>query len=184
MNQQALVDHRAQVNLIFQLLVKESGWTLSEDVHVSVAGWKGHKFTTYGAHELTFCIISSNGCERKTTKHFIAINIDGCEFLLGLPWVQMHNLTIKWCHNIWQHKTKPRVKKIPLSAFLDAAQSLKPAFVASVRSAHVTLQPGPQILAVRVHEIPNAYQEFKNVFSDIFSQAVPKYSPWDHIIDT
>ena len=37
-NQQAVVDPRAQVNLISQLLVKESGWTLSKDVHVFVTG--------------------------------------------------------------------------------------------------------------------------------------------------
>ena len=86
-NQQALVDPRAQVNLISQLLVKESEWTPSENVHVSVAGWKDHKFIMYRVHELMLCMTNSKGCERKTTEHFIAINIDGYELLLGLPWV-------------------------------------------------------------------------------------------------
>ena len=112
---------------------------------------------------------NSNSCERKITKHFIAVDIDGCELLLGLPWVQRHNPTIERRHNTWQHKAEPRVKKISLSAFADAAQSCKPAFVVFVRTAHVTLQPGPQILAVRVHKVPNAYWEFKNVFSNILS---------------
>ena len=76
------------------------------------------------------------------------------------------------------------VKEIPLSAFLDAAQSHKPAFVAFVCTAHITLQPGPQILAVRIHKILDAYQEFEDVFSNTLSQAVPKHSSWDHIIDT
>ena len=111
-------------------------------------------------------------------------NINSCELFLGLPWVQRCNPTIKWRHNIWQHKTKPRVKEISLSAFLDVARSRKLAFVAFVRTAHVTLQPSPQILAVKVHKIPNTYQEFKEVFSNTFSQAVPKHSPWDHIINT
>ena len=81
---------------------------------------------------------NNNGCERKTTKHFIAIDINGCKLLLGLPWVQKRNPTIEWRHYAWQHETEPRVKKIPLSAFLDAVQSRKPAFVAFVRTAHVT----------------------------------------------
>ena len=97
----------------------------------------------YGVHELTLCMTNSNGCERKTTKHFIAVDIDGFKLLLGLPWVQRRNSTIKWRHNIWQHKTKPRVEEILLSTFLDAAQSHELAFVAFVRIAHVTLQPGP-----------------------------------------
>ena len=67
---------------------------------------------------------------------------------------------------------------------MDATQSREPAFVAFVCTNHVTLQSGLQILAARVHEVPNAYQEFEVVFSDTFSQAVPKHSPWDYIIDT
>ena len=53
-----------------------------------------------------------------------------------------------------------------------------------MHTAYIILQPGLQILAVRVHKIPNAYLEFENVFSNIFSQAVPKHSLWDHIINT
>ena len=60
----------------------------------------------------------------------------------------------------------------------------KPAFVTFMCTAHVTLQRGPQIHAVRIYEIPNTYQKFKDVFSDTLSQAVPKDSPRDHIIDT
>ena len=68
--------------------------------------------------------------------------------------------------------------------FLDTVQSRKPTFVAFVRTAYITLQPGPQILAVRIHKIPNAYQEFEDVFSDTLSQAMLKHRPCDHIIDT
>ena len=93
--QQALVDPGAQVNLIFQLLVKESGWTPSKDVHVSVAGWKSHEITTYRLHELTLCMINSNSHERKIIKHFIAVDIDSYELLLGLPWAGKCNPTIK-----------------------------------------------------------------------------------------
>ena len=120
---------------------------------------------------------NSSGCECETIKHFIVLDINNCKLLLGLPWVQRRNSTIEWRHNIWQHKTKPRAEEISLSEFLDAAQSHKPAFVVFVRTAHVTLQPSPQILAVRVHKIPNAYQEFKNVLSNTVSQAVPEHSP-------
>ena len=165
-NRQPLVDPGAQVNLISQLLVKESGWTPSEDAHVSVAGWKGHEFTTYEVYELMLCMTNSNGCERKTTEQFIALDIDGCEPFLRLPLVQRSNQTIEWRHNTWRHGTKPRVEEIPLSALADAAQSQDLAFVAFVRTAHVTLPPGPQILTVRVHKVANAYWEFKNVFSN------------------
>ena len=49
---------------------------------------------------------------------------------------------------------------------------------------HVVLQPSLQILAVRVYKIPNVYQEFKNVFNNIFFPVVPKHSPWNHVSDT
>ena len=157
---------------------------LPEDAHVYVAGWKGHEFTMYEIHELMFYMTNNNGYERKTTKHFIAVDINNRELLLGLPWVQRRNPTIEWRHNTWQHETKLKVKKISLSTFLDAAQSREPAFVTFVRTAHDVLQPSLQILAVRVHKVPNAYREFEDVFSDTFTQAVPKHSPWDHIIYT
>ena len=86
-NQRALVDPRAQVNLISQLLVKKSGWTPLEDVHISVASWKSHEFTTYEVHELTLCMTNSNNYECKTIKHFIVVEIDNCELLLRLSWV-------------------------------------------------------------------------------------------------
>ena len=127
---------------------------------------------------------NSNGCERKIIEHFIAIDIDSYELLLGLPWVQRRNPTIEWRHNTWQHKTKPRVKETPLSAFADAVQSEKPAFVAFVRANPTKSRAGTQILTVKIHEIPDAYQKFEDIFSNIFSQAIPKHSPWDHVIDT
>ena len=183
-NQQALINLGAQVNLISQPLVKKSERNPSKDIHVFVAGWKGHKFITYGVHELTLCMTNSNGCERETTEQFIAVNINSCELLLGLPWVWRCNLTIEWRHNTWQHETKLRAKETPLSAFADAVRSRELAFIAFVYADPTKSRASPQILTVRMHKIPDAYQEFKDGFSNTFSQAVPKHSPWDHVINT
>ena len=117
----------------------------------------------------------SSNYERKTTKHLITVDIDSCELLLELPQVQKRKPIIKWRHNTWQHKTEPRIKEIPLSVFLDVPQSQEPAFVAFMRTAHVTLQPGLQILTVRVHEVPNCIGSLK------MSSATPFFRQYSSI---
>ena len=49
---------------------------------------------------------------------------------------------------------------------------------------HTKSRTGPHILVVRVHKIPDAYQEFEDVFSGTLSQEIPKHSPWNHVINT
>ena len=83
----ALIDSGADMNLILQLLVKESGWQLRTEGAPNAHSISGQRLQVYGVVTITMSIIDQDGKAKTKQNDFVATDLPDYEVILGKPWL-------------------------------------------------------------------------------------------------
>ena len=90
----ALIDSGADVNLISQLLVKESGWQLRTEGAPNAHSISGQRLQVYGVVSVTMSIIDQDGKAKTKRNDFVATDLPDYKVILGKPWLRSQNPTV------------------------------------------------------------------------------------------
>ena len=83
----ALIDSGVDVNLISQLLIKESGWQLRTEGAPNAHSISGQRLKVYGVITVTMSIIDQDGKAKTKRNDFVATDLPDYKVILGKLWL-------------------------------------------------------------------------------------------------
>ena len=84
----ALLDSKAEVNLVSPLLAKEINWQPKEAIAVTVRGIDGHLITSYGTYQEEVAIVDSLRMSRSHQYSFFLVVSATQALILEYPWLE------------------------------------------------------------------------------------------------
>ena len=105
-----LIDSGAETNFLSQKWAK----TYLPDTPTSrphkVKAVDGHRIQSYGGRTLVISATDTNQFTRQALHAFEAVDIEGYDFILGLPWLKATNPDIDWDNGTWKYREAAQIQ--------------------------------------------------------------------------
>lgn len=160
----AMMDTGADRNFISVSLLLKMGWQIPKEWNQPIRFVDGRTTHCFGVTELTTTIIDSEGRIKEQKLPYTVINMAGFEVILGKPWIRGEDpMVISFTTPSWRFRNDN-----PIDIQLEEAKS----FVDNTRRDFIFLLTMEEDKDSTIG-LPEAYYEFKSVFSEEGASLLP-----------
>ena len=196
----ALIDSGASLNCISHLLAKELELCVDAAPHRRVTTVGGTPLLSYGHRLAPLHLEDAQGRSCESEESFLAADIQGCDIILGHPWLFRHDPEVHWRQGTWQLRSPTDAASTPVSLlepedFLKEAKREDLTIFAIHASEDSPVRPteddeedliesGPTLRVCSATEVtvPLEYQDLEEVFSEAKANELASHGPQDHEI--
>jgi len=170
----ALVDSGSDDDLIARPLAKAFGFRVEPMPIGKIEGLNGDPGPLWGVVETTIQITDTIGQKQSTKRRLFITDMPGIDMILGIPWLNEVNPQINWAKGEWRYSynnlelIKPeRIKRI-----------LKKRVAFALTLDEINAKSNESL------EIPHAYTNYADAFSEKMADELPPTTGKTHAIDT
>ena len=180
------------MNFISQLKANELDLELSINRPSVVSSIDGHQLQPNATVTLTIHLQDYSNKLFKTIEPMILTNTAEYSAVLGMPWLQQHNLIMHWSNLSWRLRECDKATLAHIALVnADLFHSIVNCKCPTVFSIQATAlhcprpnQHGNEILAaINIVNFPWAYKKYAQIFDKIAADKLPKHRSQDHTID-
>jgi Reverse transcriptase (RNA-dependent DNA polymerase)/RNase H-like domain found in reverse transcriptase/Integrase zinc binding domain/Chromo (CHRromatin Organisation MOdifier) domain/Integrase core domain len=181
----ALLDSGAQGNFISQAIVLEERIPF-EKTSARVNGVGGQGVSVYGAGTLETHARDMRGIQRWSDHPFYAVNLQGFELILGMPWLKKMNPDISWTEREWFYRNaRAAIGTDSAEKFVEQDEIMHMGMIL-VKPMDSMRDAGVSVANMNIEEpvLPEEYRDFADVFEENEDEHLPQVSSVRHSIET
>ena len=193
----ALVDSGASLNFISHLLATELNLRADTTPCKRVTTLGGQALLTYGMKKTAIRLTDTQGKRTESEELFVSADIAGYDVILGYPWLQGNDPDIRWKDGSWRIRSGTSAEDTQVSLeeperFLQLATEERAviygAWIANTErdsNEHADAdESSVRLCAAEDAQIPRAYRDLAEVFSEARADELPPHRAQDHAIET
>ena len=170
----ALVDSGAEVSTINPLFAKEHGLDLTAEPPSKATAVDSREIHVYGAGTVPIRMADCNEQGAQQLQRFCSVSSPGTDVLLGMDWMEAVNPQINWTDKSW---------RLPIDIRRITIVSAKDLELRYEDLGAYAFFPHIGALA-KIAEVPAAYWEYRDVFSEQKADELPELGRRVHAIET
>ena len=186
---EVILDPQAEVTLISQSIAVEMGLQPIPGADLPRLGWIGtQRQDTYAAYMLQVRLTDDQGVERRTQVTAYGVDKEGAPLLLGNPFLKQEGICIDCGRQEWRWGfTTANIQLVTTEDFVEDVErtSSNLYLLGVLQAGEISLNEARVLNAsvAQVPRLPDALQEFADIFDDKAANILPSYKSSDHAID-